>query len=291
MFTASGLGDGLIYSIVARNLALNGYEVSIFNTPLIQLQTLYSYAKIFPHPKPDEWLSICSQFDMVVMQMGFPPSEKVKLPSHDPLYKHVKYFKNWEMDSSLPLADNLVQLCFRELNIQNPVKDIALDIPKGLIFKKYPKRVILHTMSADSQKIWPAKFFVQVAQGLLDMGYEPIIIVSPEERDEWCQIAANANLLIPSFNSLSTLAEFIYESGFVIGNDSGIAHLGSALGLKTITIHQRSNRAQFWKPGWTDGIAVTVNKAIPTRYLRLKFWKILIRPGQVINAFKKLTDF
>ena len=97
----------------------------------------------------------------------------------------------------------------------------------------------------------------------------------------------------PQFLNLSDLAGFIYESGWMIGNDSGIGHLASCLGIKTLTIARNHKTSSFWRPSWSMGIVVHPPIWIPNikgiRW-RDKQWQKWISVGQAVRAFKHLIN-
>ena len=93
---------------------------------------------------------------------------------------------------------------------------------------------------------------------------------------------------LPNFPTLDDLASFIYESGFLIGNDSGTGHLASALEIPTLTIIQTTSKKGFrWRPGWTNGIVIK-----PFFKLKLKnktYWQCFISTKKVLKAFNKFV--
>ena len=61
---------------------------------------------------------------------------------------------------------------------------------------------------------------------------------------------------LPDFEKLSDIASYIYESKYMIGNDSGIGHLASSLKIPTFTIFSSNRKKLFWHPDFyfADGI-------------------------------------
>jgi ADP-heptose:LPS heptosyltransferase len=98
---------------------------------------------------------------------------------------------------------------------------------------------------------------------------------------------------MPFFPSLNLLAHFIYESGYLIGNDSGLGHLASALGIPTLTLCRRKAWANMWAPSFSKGVVVTPQSWIPNiRGLRLRdrYWKKFISVSMAERAFEKLIQ-
>ena len=95
------------------------------------------------------------------------------------------------------------------------------------------------------------------------------------------------------FPNLDFLAQYIYESGYLIGNDSGLGHLASALGVPTLTFCRRKTWANMWAPSFSKGIVVTPSSIIPNiRGLRLRdrHWKTFITLGMARRAFERLVQ-
>jgi heptosyltransferase-3 len=114
-------------------------------------------------------------------------------------------------------------------------------------------------------------------------------ILAERERSRWEQ---RADPLPPlrSFASSAQLAEWLYESGWFIGNDSGVGHLASALGIPTLTIFRRRGVAQRWRPGFTAGVIVLPSWWVPTARLKERWWRESISVRRVIKAFSGLRS-
>jgi ADP-heptose:LPS heptosyltransferase len=126
--------------------------------------------------------------------------------------------------------------------------------------------------------MWPRHKFAEVAKRLEREGYEPVFIVSPQERPEWGG---------PLLSSLEDLASFIYESGAFLGNDSGPGHLASLLKIPHLIIAGNGLQMPLWKPGWYPGTCVKP----PPWLMRFKSlrerWQVFISEDNVIKNFKE----
>ncbi|WP_192980422.1 glycosyltransferase family 9 protein [Pseudomonas sp. EggHat1] len=69
---------------------------------------------------------------------------------------------------------------------------------------------------------------MRLAHRLKGQGYDPQFVLSPKERAEWSEHQGDA-FLIPNFSNVRELAAYLYESGYIIGSDSGVGHLAAAL--------------------------------------------------------------
>jgi heptosyltransferase III len=101
------------------------------------------------------------------------------------------------------------------------------------------------------------------------------------------------NLDVPLFSGQSEMTAFICESGYMIGNDSGIGHLASCLGLPTVTICRSEQNGRFWRPSWAPGKLITPYKWIPNlKGLRWRdqHWKTWISVRRVLDNFLSLAQ-
>ncbi|MBI2811174.1 MAG: glycosyltransferase family 9 protein [Candidatus Melainabacteria bacterium] len=196
------------------------------------------------------------------------------------------YWESGRFDGTRPFVDNLYVFCKDLLQLPIVTKSNGIALPDSVQPRKFPQRVILHPTSSRPGKNWPQEKFLQLAAKLKQKGYEPAFILTKEEREGWSVDA-------PLFNSQSELAAFIAESGFMVGNDSGIGHLASCLGLPTITICRSAQTARFWRPAWTKGEVIAPSPWVPNlKGLRLrdKHWKKWISVGKVFSTFDRLTQ-
>jgi ADP-heptose:LPS heptosyltransferase len=127
---------------------------------------------------------------------------------------------------------------------------------------------------------------------LKEEGYEPVFIPGgPKERENWKDVE-KLGFQIAGFANLDLLAAFLYESGYLIGNDSGLGHLASALGIPTLTFCRRKTWANMWAPSFHKGEVVTPGSWIPNiRGFRLRdrHWKKFITVGMARRAFERLS--
>ena len=98
---------------------------------------------------------------------------------------------------------------------------------------------------------------------------------------------------LPTFATLDLLARFIYESGYLIGNDSGLGHLASALGVPVLTFCRRKTWANMWAPSFQQGVVLTPSSLIPNISgfrLRDRYWKKFISVGMARRGFERLIQ-
>jgi ADP-heptose:LPS heptosyltransferase len=123
------------------------------------------------------------------------------------------------------------------------------------------------------------------------MNFHPIFAVSSKEHQLWTEKKGNI-YETPKIHSLSELAEMVYESGYVIGNDSLLGHLASNLHIPSLIIANDRKRMRLWRPGWLKGEVITPSNT-PFCYLLLKLnrsnWKHTISVKEALSIFKKLS--
>jgi hypothetical protein len=196
--------------------------------------------------------------------------------------KDYPYWEGGKFDGDLPFVDNLVRFCQEGLKLEKSSKTNGMVIPSGVISHRYLQRVIIHPTSSRPGKNWPAEKFIAVSQALENQGYEPVFILTSEEKKQWDKISA------PEFPSLDALATFIAESGGMIGNDSGIGHLASCLQLPTVTVCRSRQASRFWRPAWGKSTVVTPSLWIPNMKglrVRDRYWKEAISVRRVLKSF------
>lgn len=260
-----GVGDLAIMHIVSHHLVLSGNQV----------------ITVTPH-RFGKWLSgyqfnEIESSDATFLQYDNTPRSKQireknnvftffgshKISKHGPL----KPGYDFVADPNKTMVDNIVSSLKTLLNI-DATSDNGLRPPKGLIYRRFSKRIAIHTTSGNPFRNWPEKKFQIFANWALSEGFEPIFL--------------------PQFPSLEELISFIYESGYFLGNDSGPAHIASCLRIPNLTIGRDEKHMRHWRPGW-GGSVITPPKWVPNwKGLRLRenYWRSFITTKSVINLFK-----
>lgn len=280
---SSRLGDSLLSMIVVNNLVRNGFNVTVFGDYIYQLKDWFPWAKIYAKPNVAQVKQILSNFDILLHAF-----KADIINGADQWHAGVKILEqssyNW---LRIPMVDIQVEFCKHELLLENVVRDNNIKIPTVLTYRKYPQRIIIHPSSYELFKNWLPQRFLQLARKLHASGYQPEFIVSASERRNFAWVLKE-NFALPEFASLDAVARYIYESGWFIGNDSGLGHLAANLGIKTLTLGMRSRVMQRWRPTWTKGIVLVPPKWLITRPLKERFWKYFISVRQVLQAFEQL---
>jgi hypothetical protein len=320
-----GLGDGLLFLIIANNLHQNGFSVTFYSDFVSQLKDWLPYIGTKPFPVNQRSietsfrgydltiadgvsvvgnayrLSTCpeafkhcifigmSRFGQDLANKKFCISRKIQNQANAQAFIAMSRCSGTVLSRLNPrntMVDNIATFCRDMMHLKNVNRSNGLIPPANLTYQKYRNRVIIHPESTKEAKNWLPSQFLKLSWYLKRQGWFPIFIVSPKERAEWKSRVRMA-FPMPLFNSLSELASYIYESGIMIGTDSGIGHLASSLGIPTITIHRKRDPHYRWRPGWHTGKIVTPLVSITIK--RKCYWRRALPVQKVISAIKSLN--
>lgn len=284
IFPASGIGDALLLMIAAFHYQQQGIQVDVYHDTITQLSPWFPSLRLHPL-SPNipydnyDFLIVENDNSPKISQLIATQRDKLQLiyptysaGKHAPLHPLDRVF-----DPTLSMAANLA----------THSKHNGITPPSGLYSRIYEKRVLIHPTSKLPQKNWTASSFVKLSQKLRHHGFFPHFVVSPQEKQDWEWIQQEQLPLVTP-NTLSDLAALIYESGYLIGNDSAAGHLASNLGIPTLIIANDPKRLRLWRPDWEKSTLVFPPAYLPNfKGFRLKdhHWQSWIRPQKVLNSF------
>lgn len=112
-----------------------------------------------------------------------------------------------------------------------PGAGVALDMPQPF--------AILLTMTSRADKLWPEEHWRALGAAVAARGIHCVLPWGSEEERHRCARIATAipRAVVPRRMSLTELARLAQAAGFVAGVDTGLAHLGAALGRPTLGIY------------------------------------------------------
>ena len=304
---AKGIGDGLMMLIAAHQLHKHGYKVTTFQNHLHVLYPFFPYCQ-FDSLLPDSNLvPALKSFDLIILQNDNSKSSFqiidlyrrkelqglcVFYPSYSPLKHNTLTPRDRIFNPTLPMTANIAKSIAFILNTKTFSRDNGIVIPQNLSKSKYKKRILIHPTSSCLTRTWSKSKFLAVAKGLKQAGFDPVFCVSPSERAAWVNLTKK-KFLVPYFPTLKELVPFVYESSFLIGNESGTGHLASNLGLPTLIIAKCPKQMLLWRPGWHPGRVLTPSPIIPNiKGMRLKgiFWKAWVSPKKVLKIFFNMIN-
>ena len=277
---AKGLGDGLISCVLSHHLQLAGHKVTTFNTALCPLSKWFPEHTLRPFPSLEEITTIFSPFDQIIAFDHSLLSESTQFPDK------LMVLREHAFDKRQTLVENLSRFAFNTFSSPLSLNKNGITPREGLHHKKYPQRVVIHPMSTDPDRTWPKKKFLLLAKKLVHKGYQPVFLMCPLERACWKDV--NPDWISP-LSSLDETAAYIYESGYLIGNNSGLGHLASNLGIPTLSLFSRMSYARLWRPGFGNNRVVTPYPLLLGARWKQKYWKELLTVGRVMDSFCQLV--
>lgn len=291
---ALGIGDALLMLIASHQLQLKNYQVITFHNHLPELGTWLPSHKLQTLPSDEELISSLTTYDLILVENDNSPRIKLlidhyrpRLSIFYPTYKPTKHAPlsplDRVFDPKLSMAEN-TSVAIATLLKSTPSKENGLTPPNTLIHRLKKNQVLIHPTSRVPTKNWRAEGFIKVAETLSSMGLTPLFCLAPNERGAWNHLG----LPLADIPSLSHLAALIYESGFVIGNDSLPGHLASNLNIPTLIIADNENRMRLWRPDWLRGELVLPPPYLPNWKLLRRHWHSLITTHKVLTSFNKL---
>ncbi len=298
VFPCLGLGDGLIALVLSHNLSRAGHQVDTFHPFMGQMQSLFPDLPILDRPEGVEFLREYDRLFIVYEKLDwmqniirhtrelFPEKTTILNPIATP-NRDYPFWEEGRFDGNYPFADNLVTYCKESLGIEDPVKENGIELPSHIVKRKYMDRVVIHPTSSRVGKNWMQGQFLDFAKKLEKGGLEPVFILTDKEKLTWPGVEA------PRFKDLNAVTEFVAESGWMVGNDSGIGHLASCLGVPTLTICRSEMAANFWRPSWSEGRVIIPPKWIPNlKGLRWrdKKWQHFVPVHRVYREFSKFRE-
>lgn len=303
VFLHNGVGDGVNCLVLSNNLHLNGWKVETFQNAIISMRNWFPHLTVRPYPSIEELPRILHSFDrffvvhndtdafiLKLIQEGkrrFPDKLHVIYLYPSKNIVNEPYYADCLTNPGISIAENMRLFCEKVLKLPKLSRSNGFIPPSGLILRQFPKRIAIHPTSARSTRNWPKEKFIKLAIYLKQNGFAPVFVPGSKEKADWDGLGFE----IPVFPSLDLLARFLYESGFFIGNDSGLGHLASAMGVPTLTICRRKTWANMWAPSFYKSVVVTPNSWIPNiRGFRLRdrYWKKFVSVGRVKRAFEHL---
>jgi hypothetical protein len=299
VFSCKGLGDGLISLVLANNLHVNGAVVTTFHPFLQGMQRWFPQLSIRPFP-PIEGLVQFDAFFFIYEKSPWMlpliaycekhyPEQTVVLNPIATKNRDYPYWQVGKFEGSRTFVDNILSFCRETLCLKLLTKSNGIQIPDEMEALRNEKRVIIHPASSRPGKDWPKEKFLSLAHALKVRGYDPVFVLGKEERNGW----DFSKITAPLFEDLDQLALFLSASGYMVGNDSGIGHLASCLGVPTVTICRSHKTAQFWRPAWARGKVIAPYAWIPNiKAYRLRdlHWKKWVGVRRVLKNFLRLSE-
>lgn len=280
---SNAIGDSLVSMVIVRNLCKNGLDVTVFGGAAYPLRDWFPGVRIEAMPPPGALDAVLAEYQTVIVQH---PAlvEALQLAHPNLLTLHeVEYGQRAGC-----MAERFADFCRDGLGLADIACDNGMTSPGGLQHRHYRQRVVIHPEASTDEKRWSRTQFIRLAHRLRARGFDVQFVIGPKERVRWADLDKEG-IASPQFDSLHALAAWIYESGWFIGNDSGVGHLASNLGLPTISLFRRRGVAERWRPAWGQATVLLSWQWVPTSFLKERFWRETLTCRKVLSTFAKLV--
>ncbi len=130
--------------------------------------------------------------------------------------------------------------------------ELALTVPPPGRFARVRGRTVLHPGAASEARRWPVERWVALARRELAAGWSIVLTGSSGERERCLRIARAAGLsddeVLAGRTSLPELAAVVGAAGLVVANDTGAAHLATALGTPSVVLFGPTSPKRWGPP-------------------------------------------
>ncbi len=284
------LGDSLMLMSLAQNLSRAGYPITVYSKHMTALSAWVPQYDLQSPPHADRQV-LEQHFDRI-----FQMHEEQPLDYREARPKiRFDCFNEWyhrQRPVPMQFLDELRLFAFEHYGINTWDNSSALVPPGQYMHRSQKRRIVIHPTAGEAKKYWTQSKFIKLAARLCDKGYQISFVVESKEAQAWQALVAQQPFDLQVFDKLSDLAAFIYQSGYLIGNDSGVGHLASALGVPTVTISERPKNMRRWRPHWAPGVVVS-HWWLPLRRWRREHWRFAVTIGNVergLAAVQKLEQ-
>ena len=164
--------------------------------------------------------------------------QKVVYPGNRSARQRIVQSKEFPLTDSLTHTIDRYNDCLLQLGLPAPARRPVFQTINGTTRDKIPK-VLIAPGAAFKNKQWPVDKFAEVAINLYH-SHQAKVIWAATEKDETpaalIEEIPKEHLSLLSNHPLVELASLISQATLTIANDSGIAHLSSAVGTPVISI-------------------------------------------------------
>jgi heptosyltransferase III len=257
----------------------------VFGDHAYSLSAWFPHLTIAPALMPGDARHVLANYPRVVQMHRDRPLADLRgwhpgfIDLHD-----VEYAKNGDC-----MARRFADFAAARFGLTDVVVSNGISPPASLQCRRHASRVAVHPEASSADKRWMPQRFIELSQRLRASGFFAEFALDARELPRWQTLGADAPPL-RTFASTAALAEWLYESAWFIGNDSGVGHLASSLGVPTLTVFRRRRIAQRWRPGFAPGAIVYPPWWVPTAGLKERWWRESITVRHVLSSFHALRS-
>ncbi|MEN9343845.1 MAG: hypothetical protein RLZZ453_632 [Chlamydiota bacterium] len=277
LIPSEGIGDALLMLAAAPLILSKGYQLTCYHDRIGSIAPWFASVQFAKKPE-------LAKSDLIIAQNDNSPFIKdlichnrsnvsIFYPTYTPS-KHAPLDpKDKVFDPTSPMRKNIVLAAASLLDISHFTFD-KITPPQPLYYRAFIKRILIHPTSHMPEKNWPRSAFMTLAKKMQYKGFFPHFVVTREERAAWEGIP----FPVISPSTLADWASLVYESGYVISNDSAAGHLAAVLNIPSTIIAKDKKHMQLWRPDSENSTVV-----FPPVLKRLSF----ISPHRVLRDFTK----
>ena len=241
-----------------------------------------------------------SNFRSSIARTVLTAGQKVVYPKNRITRQRIVRFKDFPASDSNTHTIDRYNDCLQQLGLPAPARRPIFQRSNGIIIAQHPT-VLIAPGAAFKNKQWPVEKFAEVAVSLHHSHQTKIIWAATDKDtipDKLTEQIPKDDLRLLSNHPISELALIISESTLTIANDSGIAHLSSAVGTPVISIFGPTHPALGFQPrGLMDIIVQADVSCRPCSlhgdkicFQREQYCFTRIEPAEVINKAGRLIS-
>ena len=145
------------------------------------------------------------------------------------------------------------------------------------------KIALIHPAASFATKQWAAENFARIVEYVAERGFAPVAVAAPHEQAVLENLVAESSVHIETFDlSLPEVTALAARSQLFVGNDSGIAHIASAVGTRCVVVFGSSNIAH-WRP-WNSAPAEVVFEPMPCQPCHGYFCEKFAQPECILRV-------
>ena len=192
-----------------------------------------------------------------------------------------------QRNRSSHMVEHALKFCEREMHVRDATSDIGLRIPPRIQQEPHASpKVVISPTSGKEKKNWLSQRFISLAAQLTERGVECVFAVAPEESAEW-RLKLNGGFALAATDSVADLAELLAGASVVVSNDSGTAHLASAIGIQVVCIISSWDSSYGWRPGWAA--SELIRPLLPVRAIP-GLWPHFVGVSRVFDAVMRRIE-
>ncbi|SDG11093.1 glycosyltransferase family 9 protein [Paraburkholderia phenazinium] len=272
----AAIGDTLLMMVLVNNLIRNGYRPTVFSWVVKDL------IDWFPGIDVRDEQDVCEPFELVIQLRATASGASLAADGQVCEIVRCEAFQ-----APGHMIDMIVAVARDAFGLADVTRHNGITVPNWIRFRACERRVAIHPTGSHIEKMWPRKKFVALVRKLVQRDFQPTLLVAPCERQTWLT-ERDAAQRLHSFDRLADVAAWIAESGWFIGNDSGLGHLASALGVPTLSLFMRRGIARTWRPNWGRGEVVLPYNLFVVGALKERYWKLALTGSRVLRSFDRL---